>query len=307
MVASSVTIQSPPADAAWPSTLVRPTIHVEWEGGTGPFNVEYTWDDDPTFANGNGNRQTSTNTGVTSPDSEPTPADLGDLTSGTVWYLRANVIDTGDASAAVAASVQVTLFDPIEPDRFLHLLSNCTAAFDPIDTPAGGWGPDPDLPEADGAAIDFNRFLYLLASNGAGFDPTDTPGIGWDPEAAGAGAPGDGLTRDLDRFLYLLAGDVTSATPTPHIWYVFPAFGREGWEFRIVGYGFGDTQGTYSGSVTLNGLAVGVISWELVAQTSADLTIDQVTNTAEPIHQLIRASVPDEAQSGLVIVCHDGP
>lgn len=143
--------------------------------------------------------------------------------------------------------------------------------------------------------IEFDRFLYLLANAGVSFYPTDTAILA---EAA------DGDTRDFDRFLYALAY-LTSDVPTPHIWYVFPSFGREGWEFKVVGYGFGDTQGTYNGAVLLNALGCSVLSWTAVAESSTDLTIDPVTDIAEPIHQEVRCVVPAGAESGLVFVTTD--
>lgn len=137
MVASSVTILGPPDGVNFPNTIVRPVITVKWAGGTGPFDVEYTWDDDATFANGNGNRQIVTNTSVTSPDDGVPTADLGDLSDGTVWYLRANVIDQGDSGAALADSDNdFTYFDPASTAyfRYLHLLTNVSPGFT-FDTP----------------------------------------------------------------------------------------------------------------------------------------------------------------------------
>lgn len=117
--------------------------------------------------------------------------------------------------------------------------------------------------------------------------------------------PPDGYTIDFRRYHYLL-GNVTTDTPTPHIWYLFPTFGREGWEFKIVGYGFGDTQGTYANALArLNALTVGIISWQGFAEAASTLIIDPDNDVAEPVHQEIRATVPTGGQSGLVYVEHD--
>lgn len=151
--------------------------------------------------------------------------------------------------------------------------------------------------------INANRYLTDHSHVGVGFDPTDTPGAGWGP-AAGSG-PADGYTMDFDRYLYDLSY-VDSTTPTPHIWYVFPSFGQEGWEFRIIGWGFGDSEAALSGEVLLNALGCSVISWQKIADTGASpKTIDPITDTATPQHHEIRAVVPAGAASGLVYVQTD--
>ena len=106
---------------------------------------------------------------------------------------------------------------------------------------------------------------------------------------------------DFRRHLYLLA-NVDTSTPTPHIWYLFPTFGREGWEFKIIGFGFGDTQGQHTGTARLNALAVGIISWSGVAELASTLVIDPGLDIAEPEHQDIRATVPTGGASGLIFV-----
>lgn len=208
------------------------------------------------------------NAGVAFDASHDVGVPPADLTVGT-WHYRVTVTDNADAAATTSGFVTLEVLD----------------------------------------STLLRRYLYEELNDGVGFDDNDRPAGGWDPEATGDPliGPGDGYANLFRRYLYEEFGDVNTDTPTPHIWYLFPTFGREGWEFRIVGYGFGDTQPTYGGSATLNGLAVDVLSWELVAETSPDLTIDPINNTAEPIHQLIRAAVPQGAESGLVIVCTDGP
>lgn len=288
MPAPSVTVHNPPPTSYPAPGVLRPGALVAWSGGVGPFDVLHEWDTDSNFTA----PIQDSNTGASSPDTGTPPADMGP--AGTPWFYRVTVTDTSDATATTSPTKTLSFYDPQAQQRYLYALANVGVAFDPTDL-AGG---------VDGNTRNFQRFLYALANAGVGFDPTDTPAAGWDGE--GGGEPSDGYTLDFARFLYQLA-NITTATPTPHIWYVFPAFGREGWEFQIIGYGFGDTQATWSGSVTLNGLAVGITSWELVAQASSNLKIDPITNTAEPVHQLIRAVVPEDAESGLVVVCTDGP
>jgi hypothetical protein len=147
---------------------------------------------------------------------------------------------------------------------------------------------------------DHRRYLHELINIGVGFDPTDTPAGGWGPAPGAAG--GDGFTLDFRRYLHELFGDVDTTTPTPHIWYLFPTFGREGWEFKIVGYGFGDTQGEHTGTARLNALAVGIISWAVFAEVGSGMEIDPAIDLANPIHQEIAATVPTGGVSGLVFV-----
>lgn len=174
---------------------------------------------------------------------------------------------------------------------YLYAPGNVGISFHPTDI------ADP-AQAADGETIDFARYLYAPGNVGVGFYPTDIA----DPAQAA-----DGRTDSFDRFLYAPAGDINATTPTPHIWYVYPVAGEVGDEYAIIGYGFGDTQPTYAGTVTLNGLPSGIVSWEMIAESDPNLEIDPALNIAEPIHQRIRATVPDGATSGLVIVCTDGP
>jgi hypothetical protein len=101
--------------------------------------------------------------------------------------------------------------------------------------------------------------------------------------------------------------NVTEDTPTPAIWSVIPSAGQEGWEFRIVGAGFGATQATYNGYVELNGLGCSITSWTLVAATGDPPLIDPATGEATVEHGEITAVVPIGASSGLVVVTTDGP
>ena len=101
--------------------------------------------------------------------------------------------------------------------------------------------------------------------------------------------------------------NVTDDTPTPAIWSVVPSAGQEGWEFRIVGAGFGATQATYNGYVELNGLGCSITSWTLVAATGDPPLIDPATGEATVEHGEITAVVPIGASSGLVVVTTDGP
>lgn len=108
------------------------------------------------------------------------------------------------------------------------------------------------------------------------------------------------------------AGDIDTSVPTPHIWYLRPNFGREGWEFKIVGHGFGATQVTYDqAKARLNDLECGVIAWAKINGTANALnaarTIDPNADVADPEHEEIRVTVPVGGQSGLVFVEHNEP
>ncbi len=292
MPAPTVTVQVPQVDARYfDPGLVRPEAIVSWTGGVGPFDVLHEWDDDSGF----GTPITDLNASATSPDTGVPPSDLGP--AGTDIFYRVRVTDTDDSTFTVSPTRTLTFTDPIDFRRHLYLLGNIGVGFDPIDTPGGGWGPDPDPSGGapDGFAIDFRRHLYLAANVGVGFDPTDGGAADW------IAGPPDGFTIDFRRHLYLLA-NVDTSTPTPHIWYLFPTFGREGWEFKIIGFGFGDTQGTHTGTARLNALAVGIISWSGVAELASTLVIDPGLDIAEPEHQDIRATVPTGGASGLVFV-----
>lgn len=284
MPAPTLSVLAPPSPATYPDGIdgiVRPHALVKWSGGTGPtYDVLHEWDTVNTFDSGA--LIQDSNTGVSGPTDEGVPpSDMG----GGVWYYRVTVTDNNDSASTTSATVTLTWFDQIDGDRFEYLLANNGVAFNPTDTASGS--------PYDGETLDFDRFLYLLINTGVAFYPTDT---------LSTANPYDGDVKDFDRFLYLLAA-TTSGVPTPHIWYVFPAFGREGWEFTIVGYGFGDTQATYTGTATLNGLAVSVLSWELIAAVGTGMEIDPVANVANPVHQLITATVPSGGESGLVVVC----
>jgi len=102
----------------------------------------------------------------------------------------------------------------------------------------------------------------------------------------------------------------TGDVPTPHIWYLRPNFGREGWEYKVVGHGFGATQGTYAAAqVLLNTLGCSIISWATIAATDTYPThhIDENNDDVTVEHEEIRAIVPTGATSGLVTVEHDEP
>jgi hypothetical protein len=108
-------------------------------------------------------------------------------------------------------------------------------------------------------------------------------------------------------------GDVSANTPVPHIWYLRPNYGREGWESRAVGHGFGATQATYAGQILLNALAGGIVQWHRVDALAGrpdpdpDRQIIPDDDVATPEHQEIRWTVPAGGVSGVVKVTTNGP
>lgn len=295
MPAPTVTVLAPPPLSNSIVSL-RPKAEVQWTGGTGPFDVLHEWDTVNTFDSPD--LIQDSNVGATSPDTGIPPSDMGP--AGTDWFYRVTVTDTDDSTSTTSTTYTLTFFDPVDLSRYLYAYANEGVAFDPTDVTVAG--PDDDAYAPDGFTVDFARYIYTLASVGVGFDPTDTPAGGWGPDPHTV-AP-DGFTVDFARYLYAQAF-TTDDVPTPHIWYVYPDFGREGWEFKVIGYGFGDTQATYNGTVLLNALGCSVIDWQGIAETSPDLTIDPVNDIAEPVHQQVRAVVPADAESGLIFICTD--
>jgi hypothetical protein len=153
--------------------------------------------------------------------------------------------------------------------------------------------------------------LYAFANVGVAYDPTDVSG----------GA--DGFTGDFQVSLYAFANvtiagsgnlaalyafsDIVTTTPTPHIWYVKPNYGKEGWQFDVVGYGFGDTQPEYNGLVKLGVVTCPLDVWSAVAAQALPHTIDRDLDIADPVHQRLTVQVPVGGETGTVTVQTDGP
>ncbi len=321
MPAPTVFVFTPPQNNYPAPGVLRPPTHILWSGGVGPFDVLHEWDDNAGFTT----PIQDLNLSATSPDTGVPPSDMGP--AGTDWFYRVRVTDTDDSLFTVSGTETLVFDDPKAFRRYLYLQSLVTTDFNPTDRSVAG--PDDDDFPSDGNVIDFRRYLHLQTLIGAGFDPTDA--VVWEPPdtppdgfvidfrrylylqgAVGTGfdptdgtswetVPGDGFTIDFRRYLYLQAF-VEATTPTPHIWYLFPTFGREGWEFKIVGYGFGDTQVEHTGTARLNALAVGIISWAGLAEVGLGMEIDPAIDLANPIHQEVRATVPTGGVSGLVFV-----
>lgn len=64
--------------------------------------------------------------------------------------------------------------------------------------------------------------------------------------------------------IYTDLNTVTDETPIPHIWWIRPEQGREGFVFNIYGQGFGAFQNEYDGVVRLGNLVCAIARWETV-------------------------------------------
>lgn len=141
---------------------------------------------------------------------------------------------------------------------------------------------------------DFSNVGYVQADNRTSWL--------YDFSNVGATTPTDGRS-----YLYDFCDVKAGLTPEPHIWFVRPTYGKEGWEFDIVGYGFGATQATWSALVKLNAVTCPVDLWLDVPSEPWPHTIDESTNTADPPHQRVTCQVPVGGQSGPITVQTDGP
>lgn len=107
--------------------------------------------------------------------------------------------------------------------------------------------------------------------------------------------------------------NVSPGVPTPHIWWIRPEQGLEGYVFHIFGHGFGAFPGEYSGTVYLGALACQVVEWLIEPDTSTgpeDRVIihgqglDPDVITVE--HGRITVVVPFGAVSAMVKVVLEG-
>jgi len=71
-------------------------------------------------------------------------------------------------------------------------------------------------------------------------------------------------TGDYQAAVYTDLNAVTDETPVPHIWWIRPEQGKEGYVFNIYGHGFGAFQNEYDGEVHLGNLVCAIARWETV-------------------------------------------
>ena len=71
---------------------------------------------------------------------------------------------------------------------------------------------------------------------------------------------------------------VSNETPIPHIWWIRPEQGREGYVFNIYGHGFGSAVTAFNGRVKLGNLVCAIARWEVVPPKLVASTV-RVTGT----------------------------
>ena len=107
--------------------------------------------------------------------------------------------------------------------------------------------------------------------------------------------------------------NVAAGKPTPHLWWIRPEQGREGYVFHLFGHGFGAFQAEWDGRVRLGNLICPVIRWLVVPATftspedqiishGSGLELDQITVE----YGWITVLVPVGAVSAMVKVVLEG-
>lgn len=104
---------------------------------------------------------------------------------------------------------------------------------------------------------------------------------------------------------YVESGDVSTNTPTPHIWFLRPTSGREGDGIQVVGFGFGDLQSTYGGALEYrpDGTweVLPVTSWQTFPATpdayGPDRELNEELGTIDMQHQIVEFTVPIGSES----------
>jgi hypothetical protein len=111
------------------------------------------------------------------------------------------------------------------------------------------------------------------------------------------------VTRRSVAVEYVHEGDVNTGTPDPRIWFVTPDNGRAGDGIRIFGFGFGDLQSQYAGSLEWrNGVEwdpLSVTSWQTFPPTvnayTAARQMDMLSGEMDMQHTVIEVQIPVEA------------
>ena len=71
-------------------------------------------------------------------------------------------------------------------------------------------------------------------------------------------------TGEYQAAAYTDLNMVTDQTPQPHIWWIRPEQGKEGYVFNIYGHGFGPSRGSYDGKVRLGNYECAIARWEVI-------------------------------------------
>lgn len=137
--------------------------------------------------------------------------------------------------------------------------------------------------------------------------PTDAPLGNYTARLRAYGLESFGANSDptVVRFATEAAyyGDISTNVPTPHIWFIRPASGREGDNTFVFGHGFGDTDATYNGNVEYSGVPMLTGAWDRIPGTiSQTRYIDTQALDFQCEHGIILATIPTSVDDGLITV-----
>lgn len=88
---------------------------------------------------------------------------------------------------------------------------------------------------------------------------------------------------------YLDLNTVADQTPVPHIWWIRPEQGKEGYVFNIYGHGFGDFQNQYDGKVRIGNLVCSIARWEKIPEV---LRPRELTVSGRPRTTVSTSAIP---------------
>ena len=138
MAVSSVTIENPIDPQSISTNVVRPQIIASFVGGTPNYDILWEWDDDVTFANGNGRRVQETDTGITTDGRySKAPSVNLDVADGRTFFTRVTVTDNNGGGTPVASGIHDLVYADPNPDTRSHLatVANVGVAFLTTDLP----------------------------------------------------------------------------------------------------------------------------------------------------------------------------
>ena len=136
MAVSSVTINNPADPQSISTEIVRPQIVATYVGGTPNYDVLWEWDDDFTFADGNGRRVQENDVGLTTAGTKnKVPTSDLDVADGRTFFTRVTVTDNSGGGSPVASGIHdLDYTDPNPSSRnHLYIQANVGVAFDPKD------------------------------------------------------------------------------------------------------------------------------------------------------------------------------
>lgn len=259
---------SPPDRGLIPATAVALDLTISSSGSTNT-DVQIVVDNDADFSS-----PVYSNTLVDRADGAATVG-VGGLTVGTKYYWRVRAAETGTTSWSAWSPVWTFTPDLNSGKGWAYVLVNVGPAADPAGARTGNWYVDENVG-------------FEERRNGLAIQYTDR-NVGFPVEPVSLG------------FGYAYYGDVNELTPVPHIWFLKPKSGRPGDGIRIVCFGVGDLQSTFSGIVEAffpgtGWTAVPVLSWQTYPPTDEAYTelrrLDEVDEHIDMQHSVIEITVP---------------